>query len=197
MASKLSSNPFSPVARLANDGTYLKDELPIASPSGLYGCALTDPLFGVYLLLQRSLRPGYLLDHVEELLVWAILGQQFYHVLMTLCWSWCVASFSLPIGYGLTPLSLWDTAGMHMPCYQIITERHSRTLAVLFHHLSTREMGLTVCLSLTCGTSGIDRITKVVVQQQSSYMLLTIHCGSTAYYQECCHTARSRLYHFQ
>ena len=35
VTSILSSNPFSLAAQLTNDGTYSKDELPMASPTGI------------------------------------------------------------------------------------------------------------------------------------------------------------------
>ena len=47
MVSALSSNPLSLAARALIGGTISNDELPIASPTGVYGCARWGPLVGV------------------------------------------------------------------------------------------------------------------------------------------------------
>ena len=46
IASILPSGPISLAARLSVEGTYSKDELPTAFPTGVYGCALFCPLVG-------------------------------------------------------------------------------------------------------------------------------------------------------
>ena len=46
MVSILSLNPLSLAARSIAEGTNSNDELPTASPTGVYGCALSCPLVG-------------------------------------------------------------------------------------------------------------------------------------------------------
>ena len=47
MVSALSFNPLSLAARALTGGTISNDELPTASPTGVYGCARWGPLVGV------------------------------------------------------------------------------------------------------------------------------------------------------
>ena len=47
IVSALSSNPLSLAARALTGGTISNDELPTASPTGVYGCARCGPLVGV------------------------------------------------------------------------------------------------------------------------------------------------------